>query len=117
MVAEIKDGRIVTKVYCKTDHFPFDVISLPFLESNLDTRICYNVFYGQVIRIQRLTSLLVDFEQRAKFLANILMKRGYDSFLLQKQFCRAINKYTKEFQKWPIPHDLKNWFSQIIRSV
>ena len=26
MVAEIRDGRILTKVYCKTDHFPFSVI-------------------------------------------------------------------------------------------
>ena len=117
MVAEIKDGRISTKVFCKTDHFPFEVISFPFLESNLDTRICYNVFYGQVIRIQRLTSLMEDFEQRVKFLADILIKRGYDSSILQKQFSRAINKYTKEFQKWSIPHDLKYWFSQITRSV
>ena len=37
MVAEIKEGRIFTKIYCKTDYFPFEVISLPFLESNLDT--------------------------------------------------------------------------------
>ena len=117
MVAEITDGRILTKVFCKTDHFPFEVISFPFLESNLDTRICYNVFYGQVIRIQRLTSLMEDFEQRVRFLADILIKRGYDSSILQKQFSRAINKYTKEFQKWSIPHDLKYWFSQITRSV
>ena len=68
MVAEIRDGRILTKVFCKTDHFPFNVITLPFLESNLDIRICYNVFYGQVIRIQRLTSLKEDFETRVKFL-------------------------------------------------
>ena len=35
MVAEVKEGRILTKVYCKTDHFPFNVISLPFLESKV----------------------------------------------------------------------------------
>ena len=114
MVAEIKDGRIVTKIYCKTDHFPFDVISLPFLESNLDTRICYNVFYGQVIRFQRLTSLKEDFEARVNFLAGILIKRGYDKKLLLKQFCRAIDKYTSEFQKWSLPLDLKSWFFQIV---
>ena len=114
MVAEIKDGRIVTKVYCKTYHFPFDVISLPFLESNLDTRICYNVFYGQVIRFQRLTSLKEDFETRVNFLAGILIKRGYDKKLLLKQFCRAIDKYTSEFSKWSLPLDLRAWFFQII---
>ena len=116
MVAEIKDSRIVTKVYCKTDHFPFDVITLPFLASNLDTRVCYRVFFGQVIRFQRLTSNKVDFEVRVKFLASILLTRGYSRCLLQKQFCRAIDKYTTEFQKWSLPQDLVSWFLEIVRS-
>ena len=114
MVAEINDGRILTKVFCKTDHFPFNVISFPFLESNLDTNICYNVFFGQVIRIQRLTSLIEDFETRVKFLADILIKRGYNGYILRKKFCQALDKYGTEFQKWPLPQDLRSWFFQII---
>ena len=116
MVAEITDGRILTKVFCKTDHFPFNVISFPFLESNLDTRICYNVFYGQIIRIQRLTSLKEDFEIRVKFLADILTGRGYSGHLLRKKFCQAIDKYGSEFQKWSLPQDIRLWFSQIMGS-
>ena len=81
---------------------------------HLDTRICYNVFYGQVIRFQRLTSVIEDFETRVNFLAGVLIKRGYDKKLLLKQFCRAIDKYTSEFQKWSLPLDLKSWFFQII---
>ena len=114
MVAEIKEGRIFTKIYCKTDYFPFEVISLPFLESNLDTNICYNVFYGQIVRFQRLTSLKEDFEARVKFLANILIKRGYNKNFLRKRFTKAIDKYGFEFQKWSLPLDLKSWFFQII---
>ena len=116
MVAEIQEGRVVTKVYCKTDNFPFEVISLPFLESNSDNKICYRVFYGQVIRFQRLSSFKLDFEIRVGFLATILRNRGYKSSLLQKQFCRAIDKYVTEFQKWSIPSDLKSWFLDIVRS-
>ena len=115
MVAEIKEERILTKVFCKTDHFPFNVISYPFLESNLDTRICYNVFFGQIIRIQRLTSLKEDFEVRVRFLADILIKRGYNINILQKKFCQAINKYASDFQKWSIPQDIKSWFYQVVR--
>ena len=116
MVAEIVDGRVVTKVYCKTDHFPFEVISLPFLDSNLDDRICYRVFYGQVIRFQRLSSSLQDFESRVKFLADILLKRDYEFRLLQRQFCRAVDKYILEFQKWAISLELRSWFANIVRS-
>ena len=116
MVAEIKEERILTKVFCKTDHFPFSVISYPFLESNLDTRICYNVFFGQIIRIQRLTSLKEDFEVRVKFLADILVERGYNGHLLRKKFCQAIDKYGLEFQKWSFPQDIRLWFGQIMGS-
>ena len=73
MEVKIETGNINTKVFCKTDIFPFHVISLPFLESNLDLRICYKVFYGQVVRFQRLCSLLRDFEERTKLLLVTLL--------------------------------------------
>ena len=57
-----------------------------------------------------------DFEERVRFLANILLKRKYDIKLLQKQFCRAVDKYLLEFQKWTISLDLRSWFQDIIRS-
>ena len=112
--SEIKDGKIFTKVYCKTDHFPFEVISLPFLESNLDTNICYNVFYGQIVRFQRLTSLREDFEARVKYLASILIKHGYNIKFLCRRFTKALDKYGSEFQKWSLPLDLKSWFFQMV---
>ena len=115
MVAVIENGRIRTSIYCKADHFPFSVISLPYLESNIDSKICYRVFYGQVIRFQRLCSLRVDFEIRTKFLATNLLARNYSYSILRKQFSRAVNKYSVEFQKWSIPLDLAYWFNNIIR--
>ena len=114
MEVNITGGVINTKVYCKTDHFPFDVISLPFLSSNLDNGICYRVFYGQIIRFQRLTSDRIDFEIRTKSLACILLARGYNRDRLRNQFSKAINKYMTEFYKWDIPLDLQLWFDQIL---
>ena len=108
---------IKTKVYCKTDHFPFDVISLPFLSSNLDNCICYRVFYGQIIRFQRLTSDRIDFEIRTRSLANILIARGYNKNRLRSQFSKAIEKYMIEFCKWDIPLDLKLWFDHILSEL
>ena len=84
------------KDWARTDAFPFHVISLPFLESNLDDKICYKVFYGQVIRYQRLTSFKVDFEARTKFLADILLARGYNKKILCSRFSKAVEKYISE---------------------
>ena len=114
MHVKIQNGEVSTRVYCKTDDFPFNVISLPFLTSNLDSKVCYMVFYGQVIRYQRLTSFKVDFEVRTKFLADILLARGYNRKILCNKFTKAVEKYILEFQKWEIPLDLKSWFIDIV---
>ena len=65
------------------------MISLPFLGSNLDSWLCYKVFYGQIIRYQRLTTLKQDFESMVNMLAWVLIRREYKKILLQKQSCKA----------------------------
>ena len=117
MQVKIEGGNIITKVFCKTDLFPFHVISLPFLESNLNSRICYKVFYGQVIRFQRLCNYQSDFEERVKFLLDTLLGRGYNFGMLKREFCKSVNKYISEFQRWAIPLDFDKWFINISRNI
>ena len=117
MTVNIQHGDISTKVFCKTDLFPFHVISMPFIESNIDNRICYRVFYGQIIRYQRLCDNRHDFEIRSKQFLDILLQRGYKNNLLRRQFCRAVEKYVGEFQKWVLPLDFKGWFNDISKLV
>ena len=113
MTVDIRSGEIFTKVFCKTDLFPFHVIAMPFIESNLDNRICYKVFYGQIIRYQRLSDLRLDFENRVKYLLDFLIERGYICRFLKREFCRAVEKYTGEFQKWVLPLNFNEWFNDI----
>ena len=113
MAVTLSGGNITTKVFCKTDLFPFHVVSLPFLESNLDNRICYKVFYGQIVRFQRLCSFMSDFEERTKFLLDILVGRGYKMDLLRREFSKAVEKYISEFQRWTIQVNFSSWFDKI----
>ena len=113
MEVQIVDGNITTKVFCKADIFPFHVITLPFLNSNLDNKICYRVFYGQIVRFQRLCNNRTDFEERTKFLLDILVNRGYKVVLLRREFCKAVEKYISEFQRWVLPIDFQIWFDMI----
>ena len=110
MNVEIEDGMIRTKVYCKADAFPFRVVTMPFLESNLDRGVCYRVFYGQLVRFQRLCTYKEDFEFRTRHLLDLLRNRGYEVGLLGRQFCRAVDKYISDFQKWELPSDIREWF-------
>ena len=111
--ADVLDMNVVLDegvVYCKADAFHFNVVSLPFLESNLDSGVCYRVFYGQTVRFQRLCTHRVDFEERIRFLLEVLKGREYEVRLLCRQFCRAVEGYLPVFQRWDIPVDLGVWF-------
>ena len=114
MKAKIVDGRFETATYCKTDDFSFKVISLPFLESNLSSRVCYLVFFSQILRYVRLTTNLIDFENRVSKLAHSLIDRGYKRNLLRHEFCRVVDKYRTEFEKWTIPVNSSDWLNTII---
>ena len=114
MHVKISGGWFKTKVYNKTDSFPFEVISLPFLASNICNKICYKVFYSQVLRYQRLCSDLGDFIDRTKMLAGILLKRGYKMGILCREFMGVIGNYKSEFERWDIPSDVKSWFDNIV---
>ena len=115
MQVNIIDNSIITKVYCKTDYFPFHVISLPFLDSNIAENISYLVFYSQVLRYQRLSSNKLDFNERCRQLVNILLARDYKLGKLKKEFCRVVDKFRIEFMKWNIPDNLASWFHEIVR--
>ena len=107
---EISGDKFITKVYCKTDNLPFNVISLHFVESNMNGKLYYLVFYGQILRFQRLCMIRSDFEDRTRFLVGTLMNRKFDKGKLMKEFCRVIGKYLVEFQKWQIPINIPHWF-------
>ena len=68
-----------------------------------------------VVRSRGLVSTLAVRKLTVRFLANILIKRGYNINILQKKFCQAISKYASDFQKWSIPQDIKSWFYQVVR--
>ena len=114
MQVEIKENSFVTKVYNKTDSFPFHVVSLPFLASNIDQKICYKVFFSQILRYERLCSFSCDFEQRVKALGDVLISRGYDKAYLGREFEKVVGTYRQEFEKWKIPIDSKVWFTKIL---
>ena len=105
------------RVYCKADAFPFRVVTMPFLESNLDRAVCYRVFYGQVVRFQRLCTYR-ESRTRTRYLLDILKDRGYKLGLLDRQFSRAVAKYIVDFQIWELPQALSvDPVARIVESV
>ena len=52
----VVNKRFCFKVFQKVDLFDFEVISFPFLESNIPQYICYNTFFSQLVRFSTICS-------------------------------------------------------------
>ena len=89
---------------------------MPFLESNICEKICYKVFYSQILRYQRLCSNIEDFCSRTKMLGEQLIGRGYKFNKLSKEFVSVLNNYKGEFERWVIPLDIVKWFQDILHN-
>ena len=76
--------RFCFKVFHKVDLFDFEVISFPFLESNIPQYICYNTFFSQLVRFSTICSNTSGFAERVHIIYQKLLKRNYDKKNLKK---------------------------------
>ena len=76
----IHNNRFYHGIYHKVDDFSFEVISFPFLTSNISKFEGPKCFYSQIIRFARLCNNLQDFQTRLKLTFLKLVKRGCYEF-------------------------------------
>mgnify|MGYP000386171222 FL=1 len=74
----IEDGLFVYKLYDKRDAFPFSIVRMPYLCSNIPKKIFYSALMGEFLRIARATLYLSDFEPKAKNLVVRMINQGGD---------------------------------------
>ena len=89
----ICNERFVTGIYHKVDDFDFEVISFPFPESNIHSKVGYNCFYSQLIRFFRLCNNVTDFSIRVRMLYFKLSGRGYSGSILKRYFLKFCGRY------------------------
>ena len=91
----VVNNRFCFKVFHKVDLFDFEVISFPFLESNIPQHICYNTFFSQLVRFSTICSNTSGFAERVHLIYQKLLKRNYDKKKLEKTF----NKFTCHYSE------------------
>ena len=72
----IEDGQFVYKLYDKRDAFPFSIVRMPYLSSNIPKKIFYSALVGEFLRIARATLHLSDFIPKATDLIKENVKPG-----------------------------------------
>ena len=103
----IEDKMFVYKLYDKRDDFPFSIVRMPQISSNIPQSIFYSAFVGEFLRIARSTLRLTDFVPKAKELIDRMMKQGADTRVSQRFLRKIIVAHLENFSQFLLsPEDL-----------
>ena len=92
-----ENGTFSLKLYDKRDAFPFSIVRLPYLSSNIPSRIFYASVSGEILRIARCTSEITEFKISCKTLINRVKKQGAKPKLLTRTLNKTFNNHINEF--------------------
>ena len=95
----VKDGVFVYKIFDKRDAFPFFIVRIPYIDSNIQKSIFYSALVGEFHRIARSSLLYKDFNEKAMELVNRMKAQGAQSLRCRKPLSKNIRKHEKAFLK------------------
>ena len=91
----IVDGRFIYKLYDKRDDFPFFIVRMPHMTSNIPCSIFYSALVGEFLRIACSTLLLEDFVPKARNLVQRMTKQGGQENVSTKHITKIILRHEK----------------------
>ena len=114
MKIEVEPGhtvynRLKLRVYDKKDDFPFEVRNYPHRDSNIPRTILRGVFWGQLVRYQRICTDLEGFFAASKKLALRLAKNGFSTRQLRVWFAVFIRSELNRYRGAKVCALLRRW--------
>ena len=114
---KIEDGIFVYKLFDKRDKFPFFIVRMPHVQSNIPATIFYGSIFSEFLRIARCTLKLHDFLPRAAELYSRMILQGGSTTSINKQILKGFQRYPDIFKKYGKTYndlitDLQNLFSR-----
>lgn len=89
----IANNEFVTELYDKKRNFSFYSVNFPHPYSNISTKMCYQVYAGQITRYQKINSKESTFIHNVNLLNIELIKKGYKRHRLQATCHNTLIKY------------------------
>ena len=94
----IQNNIFVYTLFDKSDAFPFSIVRMPDLSTNIPSNIFYGAVFSELLRIARATLLFNDFVPRGSQLYHRMCLRGGSRTKLNLQVRKAIRKYPGVFE-------------------
>ena len=98
----IRDKRFVYKLFDKRDAFPFSIVRMPFMNSNIPESIFYSALIGEFLRIARSTLMLEDFLEKAINLCKRMSIQGASSKNIKGSLKKIINRHPNDFSQFNV---------------
>ena len=96
----IKDGQFSYKLYDKRDAFPFSIVRMPHLSSNIPEFVFYGTFKSEVLRIAKNTLQYEDFKPRVVSLLTRMINQGGCHQKLIRCISNVAQKHFSFFQSF-----------------
>ena len=89
-----------SSIFDKRDHFDFEIVNFPYLDSCIPRKPALGIFLSQLIRYSRICSHFDDFSKRALTLSERLQNQGYKAYELRKLIIRFFNERGNLIEKY-----------------
>ena len=96
----IENGVFVYKLFDKRDDFPFTIVRMPDLSSNIPDHVFYGSFTAEVKRIGRATLRYQDFLPRLKEIFSRMHRQGGKIKKLKKSIGKAMSDNMEVLKKF-----------------
>ena len=108
----IKEGLFVYKLFDKRDAFPFSIVRMPYVSSNIPESIFYSAMVGEFLRIARSTLLFEDFLPKTRELIHRLNNQGAKQHTSIRHLRKIIQRHPEDFSHFRI--ETEDMLSQIM---
>ena len=84
----------------KRDAFSFSVVCMPYLQSNMPSKMFYSTISAEILRICRATFKYTNFLLSCEKLIIRMIKQGAKPLGIQNVVCKMIKRHTSDFDKF-----------------
>ena len=98
----IKENKFIYKLYDKRDDFPFSIVRMPFMDSNIPESVFYSSLIGEFLRIARSTLLLRDFIEKASTLCKRMITQGAHPKNMKMSLKKIRTRHPNDFSQFNI---------------
>ena len=101
----IENKKFIYKLYDKRDDFPFSIVRMPHMSSNIPSTIVYSALVGEFLRIGRSTLKLQHFTPKAEELLDRMIAQGAKVSISKKKILKIMSDHPEDFSQFKTEHN------------